>query len=65
MCNMGIKDRIIRAVVGLALLAAGFYTAYWWLDVLGILALGTSIFSFCLLYKVLGIDTGCQKNRGE
>ncbi|MFC2074628.1 DUF2892 domain-containing protein [Campylobacterota bacterium] len=65
MCNMGLMDRVIRVVVGLILLAAAFFTVHWWVGIFGVIILGTSVFSFCLLYKVLGIDTGCQKNRGE
>ena len=60
MCNMGKIDRIIRAVLGLGLLAAAALTPYWWLAIIGVVALGTSLISFCPLYTILRLDTGCK-----
>ena len=56
MANVGGIDRILRAVIGLALIAFGVvYGNYWW--ILGLVVLGTAVFSFCGLYKVLGVST--------
>jgi len=60
MCNLGKIDRIIRAIVGLAFFAAAVLTPYWWLAIVGAVALGTSLIGFCPLYAILGINSGCK-----
>ncbi|PHR54278.1 MAG: hypothetical protein COA44_13755 [Arcobacter sp.] len=60
MCNIGKIDRIIRAILGLGLLAAAALTPYWYLSIVGAIALGTSLISFCPLYMVLRLNTGCK-----
>ena len=57
---MGKIDRIIRAVVGIVFLAAAVLTPYWWLAIIGAVALGTSLISFCPLYTLLHLNTGCK-----
>ncbi len=62
--NEGTWDRIIRAVVGLALLAASFAAAGALkivMIIVGAVAVITALTGFCLLYTLLGIDT----NRGQ
>jgi len=57
MCNVGGIDRILRVLIGLALIAIVFVgpkTAWGWL---GIIPLATGSFSFCPLYTLLGIKT--------
>ncbi|MDQ7798918.1 MAG: DUF2892 domain-containing protein [Candidatus Edwardsbacteria bacterium] len=58
--NESALDRIIRAVLGIALLAAGLLMAgpiKWVLLVLAAIALITAVTGFCLLYRVFGINT--------
>ena len=58
--NVGGIDRILRIVVGLALIAGFFLNsggAYSWLYLLGIVPLATGLFQTCALYSVLGINT--------
>jgi Inner membrane protein YgaP-like, transmembrane domain len=58
MRNVGKADRIARAVIGLAVLSLVFVgpkTHWGWL---GLVPLGTALFSWCPLYSVLGIHTG-------
>lgn len=58
--NESSLDRIIRVVVGIALLAAGLLMAgpiKWALLALAAIALITAFTGFCLLYKVFGINT--------
>ena len=61
-CNVGKTDRIIRAAVGLGVLAAGLYFKSWW-GAVGLLPLLTAIFKFCPGYVPFGISTcgGCDK----
>jgi hypothetical protein len=55
--NIGNTDRIIRIVVGVALIIAtlsGWIGVWGWL---GIVPLATAIFSFCPLYALLGMSS--------
>jgi hypothetical protein len=55
--NVGTIDRIIRIVLGIALIA-GALTGYigWW-GWIGVVPLATGLMSSCLLYSLLGINT--------
>ena len=64
--NVGGMDRILRGVVGIALLAAGFLAglaAPWNYVALGAgaVALLTSVIRFCPPYPLLGISTCSAK----
>lgn len=55
--NIGTVDRVLRIVVGLALLglfAAGSIGAW---GLIGIVPLGTGLVRFCPLYRLLGVST--------
>jgi hypothetical protein len=63
--NVGSIDRILRIVLGLALLAGFFLNrdgAYSWLYLIGIVPLATGLMSSCPLYSILGIST-CPMKR--
>ncbi len=52
--NVGTMDRILRILVGLALIAlAATGTIAWW-GWIGIVPLATGLFRFCPLYALLG-----------
>jgi hypothetical protein len=58
--NEGRTDRMLRTVVGIALLAAffAFPAAGWhWVGLLGIIPLVTGVVGVCPLYMILGITT--------
>lgn len=59
--NVGSLDRIIRAVVGIALIAAFFmnpHTTLIWVGlVVGLVLLFTSAMSSCAIYSMLGLRT--------
>ena len=58
--NVGSVDRILRIIVGLALIALVFVgpkTPWGWI---GIIPLVTGLFRMCPLYALIGIDT-CPK----
>jgi hypothetical protein len=60
--NMGSADRIIRAIVGIALLALVFVgpqTPWGWI---GIVPLATALVGICPAYSLLGIKT-CKKQQ--
>jgi len=57
--NVGSIDRVVRVVLGLALLSAFFLLEgpLRWLGLAGVVLLLTAAFSFCPLYRVLGLNT--------
>jgi hypothetical protein len=58
--NVGSIDRILRIVVGLALLAGFFLNpdaSLRWLYLIGIVPLLTGLMSTCPIYAMLGIST--------
>ncbi len=55
--NVGGIDRILRIVVGIALIAAtltGALPVWGWI---GVIPLATGLFSFCPLYSLIGVCT--------
>jgi len=59
--NIGTVDKILRIVVGLAIIAYGVY-AQSWLGIIGIIPLGTALIGWCPLYCPLGVNTTCDKD---
>ena len=57
--NVGGIDRILRFLVGLAILSA----LVWypgdakWFGLLGLIPLGTALFRFCPLYSIFGLNS--------
>jgi len=54
--NMGKADRIIRAIAGLLIGAAGIYYQSWW-GLVGVVLLATAAMNFCPLYLPFRIST--------
>jgi hypothetical protein len=54
--NVGGIDRILRIVVGLALVAWALMDGPVWAWI-GVVPLGTGLFGFCPLYPLLGMNT--------
>jgi len=66
--NMGTIDRVLRIVLGLALIGAALglfgpaYQSVWgWI---GIIPLATALVSWCPLYTALGIQTCKMRSAG-
>ncbi len=59
-CNVGRNDRIIRVIVGLAIIWAGFYNEEWW-GVIGLAPLATAAIAYCPLYAPFKFST-CRKD---
>jgi len=55
--NVGGIDKILRIVVGLAIIGWGVMTQNWW-GAIGLIPLVTAVVNFCPLYALLGINTG-------
>jgi hypothetical protein len=63
--NVGTIDRVIRIIVGLALLWYALLaapTGYNWIGWIGVIPLITAIVGVCPLYSILGINT-CPAKR--
>ncbi len=63
--NVGTIDKVLRIIVGLALIAyaipLGFPQTGWnWVGWIGIVPLLTAIFGYCPLYSIIGVST-CPK----
>jgi hypothetical protein len=54
--NVGGIDRILRILVGLAVIAWGVY-AHNWLGAIGLVPLVTGLFSWCPVYFPFGLST--------
>jgi len=54
--NIGSADRVVRVVVGLAIIAVGLYTKSWW-GAVGVVPLLTAAIGWCPAYMPFGITT--------
>lgn len=62
--NVGTTDRIVRTLVGLAVLSLAFFLegdARWW-GLIGLFPLATAVIGYCPPYAWLGINTCSRKN---
>jgi hypothetical protein len=55
--NVGGLDRVVRILVGLALIAASATGAIGWWGLLGVVPLATGAFRFCPAYRLFGLKT--------
>ncbi len=54
--NVGSSDRIIRFILGAAIIALGFYFQSWW-GVVGVVPIITGLLNFCPAYNLIGFST--------
>ena len=54
--NVGSTDRIIRIIVGIAIILVGFLYGSWW-GIIGLVVLLTGILKVCPAYMPFGIST--------
>jgi len=57
--NEGTVDRVVRIVLGVALLAFGLFTRSW-VGAIGVVPLLTGAVGFCPLYRLIGVQT-CER----
>ena len=62
--NVGNFERIIRVVVGLAIILWAFNAKNWW-GVIGIVPLLTGLIGWCPPYALLGINTCSMKKNNS
>lgn len=61
--NVGSLDRILRVVVGLALIVLAAMGSIGAWGYIGVIPLVTGLMGSCLLYRMLGISTGAASGR--
>jgi hypothetical protein len=54
--NVGSADKMIRIVLGVAVVALGIYFKSWW-GLAGIVPLATALMNRCPAFSLLGIST--------
>ena len=57
--NMGVMDRAVRVVLGIAILAVGYRYHSWW-GLIGVVPLLTAVVSWCPLYLPFHVNTGAK-----
>jgi len=62
MKNSGGIDRILRIIVGLAVVGWGIYAKNWW-GVVGAVPLLTGLMGWCPAYTLLGLNTCPTKKK--
>jgi hypothetical protein len=62
--NVGTIDRIIRVILGLGVLGAGYYFKNW-LGLIGIVPLLTAFVGFCPAYLPFGLSTCAKTDPGK
>jgi hypothetical protein len=55
--NEGTIDRVVRIILGLALLSLVFIGPHTWLGLIGVVPLLTGLVGFCPLYRLVGLRT--------
>ena len=63
--NIGPLDRILRIILGIVLIAYALQlgmpaTGWNWVGWIGIIPILTALFSFCPLYRLIGVNTGAK-----
>jgi len=58
--NVGGMDKILRILIGLALMVLALFGAIGAWGWIGVVPLATGLFNFCPAYKLLGINT-CKR----
>ncbi len=58
-CNVDGADRLIRAILGMAIVAAGFYFQSW-LGAIGAIPIMTAVIGWCPAYLPFGLSS-CKK----
>ena len=54
--NVGGADRILRVILGVAVIGLGLYFKSWW-GIIGIVPLATGVLNFCPAYTLIGVST--------
>lgn len=56
-CNVGTTDKLVRLVIGMALIIAGLFFQSWIIGLIAIIPIGTAAMGWCPLYLPIGLRT--------
>ena len=59
---MGKTDRTIRIIIGIVVLALGYYFGTWW-GLVGLVPLLTAFSGWCPAYTLIGVSTCSAKEK--
>lgn len=59
--NVGSADKVIRIILGVAIIAFGIYNQSWW-GLVGIVPLFTAFIGWCPAYTLIGVSTDKKVN---
>lgn len=59
--NVGSADKVIRIILGVAIIAFGIYSQSWW-GLVGIVPLFTALVGWCPAYSLIGVSTDKKVN---
>ncbi len=59
--NVGSLDRILRVILGVAILGVGYYYKNWF-GLIGLVPILTALFRFCPAYLPFGLSTCAVRN---
>ncbi len=59
--NIGSPDKIVRYILGIVILALGYYYKSWW-GLVGIIPLGTALLGWCPAYLPFRFSTEKKEN---
>jgi hypothetical protein len=62
--NVGPADRVVRMVLGSAVVAGGLYFQSWF-GLVGLVILGTALIGWCPAYPPFGISTCGLRSEGK
>jgi len=64
--NVGTADRVIRVIIGAAIIVWGIMAKNWW-GAIGLVPLLTGLIGWCALYQVMGTMSCpfCKKDEGN
>lgn len=55
--NVGGIDKVLRILLGLAIIAIGWFVFQSWWALIGVVLLLSGLLSRCMLYNIFGINT--------
>ena len=56
-CNVGKTDKLIRVIIGIVIMLAGYFVFHSWWGLIGIVPIMTAIFGRCSFYIPFNINT--------
>ena len=54
--NVGNADKMLRIIIGIAVIGAGVYYQSWW-GAIGAIPILTAVMNFCPAYALIGLST--------